>query len=364
MAKRRGNKEGSIYKRGNRWCAQVSLNGRRLTKYFDTQRECREWIKETQAQIDEGTAVATPQTLDEFLDAWLETVKPSMRPQSHGTYAWNVRHHIIPGLGNIRLRELRPDHIQRYYATKLDEGTGASTVRMSHGVLRRALGHAVKWGLLTHNVSDAVVPPKAKTREMSVWDTEQIRCFLRITEDHRWDALFYLAVTTGLRQGELTGLYWSDLDWKNGRLRIQRQVYQGRVTELKTASSRRVVTLGEVALDKLYERQEHQARERDWGTWEENGFIFTSRRGSPVSHCSLYRVFIDLTEKAGLPRIRFHDLRHTAATLMLQQGVHPKVVQERLGHSSISMTLDTYSHVLPSLQEDVADRLDEVLWLQ
>jgi integrase len=141
-------------------------------------------------------------------------------------------------------------------------------------------------------------------------------------------------------------------------------VYQGQVSELKTKSSRRVVTLGEVVLDKLYERQEHQAREREWGTWKENDFIFTSRRGKPVSHGSLYGVFINLTEEAGLPRIRFHDLRHTAATLMLQLGVHPKVVQERLGHSSISMTLDTYSHVLPNLQEDVADQLDELLWLQ
>ena len=365
MAKRRANKEGTIYKRKDgRWCAQITLNGKRPTKYFDTQRECQEWIRETLNQVDRGVAVTTRQTLGEFLAAWLEAVKSSIRPKSYETYAWNIHHHISPSLGHIKLRELRPDHIQRFYTRKLDNGVGTPTVRMSHGVLRRALGHAVKWGLLAHNVSDAVVPPKAKTKEMSVWDAEQVRCFLRLTEGHRWDALFYLAVTTGLRQGELTGLYWSDMDWKSSRLRIQRQVYQGQVSELKTASSRRVVTLGEVALDKLHERQEHQAREREWGIWQENDFIFTSRRGKPVSHGSLYPVFIDLTKAAGLPRIRFHDLRHTAATLMLQQGVHPKVVQERLGHSSISMTLGTYSHVLPSLQEDVADRLDELLWLQ
>jgi integrase len=166
-------------------------------------------------------------------------------------------------------------------------------------------------------------------------------------------------------QSELLGLFWSDLDWDGRKLYAQRQCYQGKLRELKTSSSRRVVTLGEVVLVKLRERQAHQAREREWGaTWEESDLIFTSLTGKPIGSSNLRQTFASLVAKADLPKIRFHDLRHAAATLMLQRGIHPKVVQERLGHSSISMTLGIYSHVLPSLQEDVADRLDALLWLQ
>jgi integrase len=364
MAKRRGNKEGSIYKRKDgRWCAQVSVNGRRLTKYGKTQTEVREWLKETISQVDSGIVV-TPQTLGEFLTAWLEAIKPSIRPNTYTTYKVQIVHHITPDLGEIKLRDLRADHIQRFYAAKLESGTGRSTVRMCHAVLHRALENAVKWGLLTRNVCVAVDKPKAKKTEMSVWDAKQVGRFLQAAQGHRWEALFYLAVTTGLRQSELMGLFWTDLDWEARKLHIQRQCYRGTLTELKRASSRRPVTLGEVAIEKLRERQEIQAREREFGRWEEQGFIFTGHAGQPVEYTVLRDTFLRLTEAADLPQIRFHDLRHTAATLMLKEGIHPKVVSERLGHSNISITLNTYSHVLPSLQVDVADRLDDLLQLQ
>jgi integrase len=364
MAKRRSNSEGTIYKRKNgRWCAQVSVNGRRLTKYGKTQGECRDWLRKTLAQADSGIAVEAAQTLGEFLPMWLEAVKPSIRARTYTCYEINIRHHITPELGHIKLSNLRPDHIQRYYAAKLDAGAGTSTVRMSHAVLHRALAHGVKWGLLVRNVCDLVDKPKANTPEMSVWDADQVKEFLRAIQGHRWEALFYLAVTTGMRQGELLGLLWTDVDWDAGKLQVQRQAHRGKLTELKTSSSRRLVALGEMALQKLRERREHQAREREWGSWTDHNLIFTSRTGRTISSGVLRRFFNELIDRTGLPVIRFHDLRHTAATLMLQQGIHPKVVQERLGHSSITMTLDTYSHVLPSLQEDVADRMDQILSL-
>jgi integrase len=363
LAKRRGNNEGTIYKRGNRWCAQVRVNGRRLTKYGATQGEVREWLKETIAQVDNGIAV-TPDTLGEFLPSWLETVKSSIRLNTYKTYKAQTTHHLIPELGEIKLRDLRPDHIQRFYTTELETGISRSTLRLCHSVLHRALGDAVKWGLLTRNVCDAVTPPKAKQTEMSVWDADQVTQFLQTTQGHRWEALFYLAVTTGLRQSELMGLFWTDLDWDARKLHVQRQYYRGRLAELKRASSRRPIALGEVAIQKLRERQEIQACERESPSWEEQGFIFTGQRGNPISRSVLYQTFIRLVEEAGLPRIRFHDLRHTAATLMLKRGIHPKVVQERLGHANIGMTLNIYSHVLPSLQEDVADHFDDLFQLQ
>jgi integrase len=364
LAKRRGNNEGSIYKRKDgRWCAQVGVNGRRLTKYGKTQAEVREWLKETINQADNGIVV-TPQTLGEFLDAWLEAIKSSVRLNTYKTYRTLILHHIIPDLGEIKLQELRPDHVQRFYAARLESGASRSTVRMCHAILHHALDHAVKWGLLARNVCDAVNQPKAKQTEMSVWDPNQVAQFLQAAQGHRWEALFYLAVTTGLRQSELLGLYWTDLDWEARKLYIQRQCYRGTLSEVKKASSRRPVTLGDVAIEKLRERQEIQALECEFGPWEEHGLIFTATTGRPVSYPSLRTAFLRLTEDAGLPKIRFHDLRHTAATLMLKQGIHPKVVQERLGHSNIGITLNTYSHVLPSLQEDVADRLDDLLRLQ
>ena len=365
MAKRRGNKEGTIYKRKDgRWCAQVSVNGKRLTGYGKTQGEVRDWLKETLAQVDKGLILGKPKTFGEFLPNWLEAIKPSIRLRSYETYEVHIRCHIIPDLGEIKLHDLRPDHIQRFYVTKLDSGAGVSTVRLCHAILHRALTHAVKWGLLARNVCDAVDKPKADTPEMSVWNLDQVRQFLQVIQKHRWEALFHLAVTTGLRQGELLGLLWTDLNWATGKLAIQRQAYKGELRDLKSASSRRVVVLGATALDKLRERQAHQELERAWGPWKERGLIFTTRTVAPIEPTTLRIVFDDLISKAGLPRIRFHDLRHTAATLMLQQGVHPKVVQERLGHSNISITLNTYSHVLPSLQEDVAVRMDELLSLQ
>jgi integrase len=261
VAKRRGNKEGTIYKRKDgRWCAQVSVNGRRLTKYGKTQGEVREWLKETINQLDSGIAI-TPETLSEFLPAWLEAVKPSIRPNSYKTYSAHITHHILPDLGNIKLHDLRPDHIQRFYAAKLESGTGRSTIRLCHDVLHRALAHAVKWGLVARNVCTAVDKPKAKTTEMSVWDADQVAQFLRVIQGHRLEALFYLAVTTGLRQSELLGLFWTDVDWDARKLHIQRQCYRGKIGELKRASSRRPITLGQVAIEKLRERQEYQARE-------------------------------------------------------------------------------------------------------
>jgi integrase len=369
VAKRRGNKEGTIYQRNGRWCAQVSLNGRRLTHYADTQRECREWIKETLAQIDEGLTIdGARATLEDYLKQWVETVKPSLRPNTWQQYSRIVRQYIAPGLGSIKLKDLRPDQIQSFYSARLEAGTGVRTVRLIHSVLHRALNQALKWGLVTRNAASVVDRPKPNHREMKVWDADQVRTFLAVTEGTRFEALYYLAVTTGLREGELLGLFWSDLDWETGQLRVQRQLQRVRGQGLilrkpKTETGRRSVPLGLVALDKLRMHSERQEQERLFAgdRWQERGLIFASRIGAPLDRKSLVEEFKELLKKANLPEIRFHDLRHTAATLMLKQGVHPKVVQERLGHSSINMTLGIYSHVLPSMQEDVAEQLDALL---
>jgi integrase len=283
VVKRRGNKEGTIYQRKDgRWCAQVSLNGRRLTHYADTQRECREWIKETLAQIDEGLTIdGARTTLGNYLEQWLETIKPSVQPNTSKQYSWVVHQYIIPDLGTVRLKDLRPDHIQSFYSAKLEAGTGERTVHMIHSVLHRSLAQAFKWGLITRNPASVVDKPRVKRREMQILDVDQVRALLNAAQGDRLEALYYMAVTTGLRQGELLGLRWSDLDWESGRLQVQRQLLRVRgqglvLSEPKSDNGRRLVTLGPVAWDKLSAHQERQQQERLFAAerWQRYNLIF------------------------------------------------------------------------------------------
>jgi len=267
MAKRRGNHEGSIYQRPDgRWCAQVTLNGRRLTHYAKTQRDCREWIKITTVQIDQGLTVKGAQaTVEEFFVNWLDIAKPTLSPRTQELYSQLLRNRITPALGNLKLKDLRPDHIQSLYAEMLESGSSARSVGMVHALLRRALGQGLKWGLLTRNPCDAVEKPKSTRPEMKGLDVKQVKCLLRAAEGDRFEALYHLAVTTGLRRGELFGLRWSDLDWHNGHLQIRRQLQrlEGEgltFSQTKSATGQRSVVLGSVVLEQL---RQHQIRQED-----------------------------------------------------------------------------------------------------
>lgn len=370
MAKRRGNKEGTIYKRPNgTWCAQVSIDGQRLTKYAPTQRECRAWLKETLAQVDQGmTADGSRVTLAAYLEHWLTIVEPSLRPNTWRQYHNITRRHILPDLGDIHLAQLRPDHLQGLYATKTTAGLGARTIQLIHTILHRSLGHAVEWGLIGRNPSDAVKTPQPPRHEMTILDAEQARRFLTAARDSRHQALFHLAITTGLRQGELLGLRWKDLNWDTGFLQIQRQLYrvtgQGLIfSEPKTSAGRRSIVLAAADLDILRQHRKQQLEERLFAgsRWQEQDLIFPTTIGTPLDQRNMTREFKAILASAGLQPLRFHDLRHTAASLMLQSGIHPKIVQERLGHSDITITLNTYSHVLPSLQKEAAETIAALL---
>ena len=320
-------------------------------------------------QISNGLSFAGAQaSLMEFLVYWLGSINTAVRPATLVQYEQISRKYIIPVLGNIRLKDLRPDHIQSLYNHYLSNGVSRRTVVLIHAVLHRSLGQALKQGLIGRNPADAVTRPKLPRTEMHTLDENQVRALLSAVKDTRWEALYHIAVTTGLRQGELLGLKWSDLDWKTRRLQIQRQVQrvkgQGLVfSEPKSKAGLRVIVLGNTTIEKLRAHQTIQQLERQvvGARWKEMDLIFTSTLGTPIEDTNLLKLFKVLLKDTGLPDIRFHDLRHTAATLMLLQGVHPKIVQERLGHSEISMTLNTYSHVLPSMQEDVADKMDELI---
>jgi integrase len=370
MAKKRGQNEGTIYKRNDgTWAAQVSIQGRRLTKYTKTQSEARTWLRTTLNQVDNGiTFLGAQMELGKYLEQWLVTVKTSVRPKTYEQYKQIVTGYIIPILGRIKLKDVRPDHIQSLYNNKLKSGTSNCTVRMIHSVLHVSLAQALKMGLIGRNPADAVTRPKLVKKEMKTLTDTQVQTLLLAARGTRYEALYLLAVTTGIRQGELLGLRWSDLDWVTRHLSVQRQLQrlsgQGMVFgEPKSASGRRVIALGSATIEKLREHYKHQQLERlaAGERWIENDLIFPTIIGTPIEGSNLIRTFKSLLRAYNLPNIRFHDLRHTAATLMLQQGIHPKVVQERLGHSQISMTLDTYSHVLPNMQEEAAQKIDELI---
>ncbi len=310
------------------------------------------------------------QTLGAFLKTWLEdTAQLNLRERTYIRYCELMKVHVIPTLGNVKLQKLSPQQLQRLYKTKLDEGSAPQTVKHIHRVLHRALNGALRWGLVGRNVCDAVDPPRVPKKEMAVLNVEQALQFLAAAKDDPLEALYVLALTSGLRQGELIGIQWRDLDLVKGKLQVRRTVaYVPKkgltISEPKTAKSRRSVHLTTLAINAL---KQHRIRQKEvrlaaGSVWVGEDWVFCNSVGKPVDGSNLLRrSFRPLLARAGLPAIRFHDLRHSSATLLLSLGVHPKIVSEILGHSQVSLTLDTYSHVLPSLQEEAFSRLNTLL---
>ena len=369
MARKRGQGEGSIYRRKDGlWVAQVTIQGRHVSKYSKTQGECREWLRKMQTQVQNGLTLSGAQTsVADYLSEWLVLIESSVRPKTIYQYTNIVRLHIKPDLGALKMKDLQPRQIQALYSKKLESGLNPRTVVLIHAVLRRALDQAVKSGMIGINPALAIVRPKFKRKEMKTLTDSQVRTLISLVEGSRFEALFWLAVTTGLRQGELLGLKWADVDWAGRRLGIQRQLQRVRgglvFSEPKTAAGRRVIALGVASIEKLRKHQKFLLNERTeaGSSWQDDDMVFPSSIGTPMDPSNVYHHLKKLLKKSGLPDFRFHDLRHTAATLMLQQGTHPKVVQERLGHSDISLTLNTYSHVLPGMQDEAAGKMDELL---
>ena len=374
MMRRRGNGEGSIYKRKDgRWAATLDLgyqNGRRSRRSFygKTQRDVQQKLAAAQRAVQDSLPIPSErQRFGAFLAGWLEDVaRPNLRPRVFVRYRELLTLHAIPTLGTRPLAKVTPQDLQALYAG-LGEKLAPRTVGHVHRVLHRALADALRWGLVARNVCDAVRPPKVQAKEMRALSPEEARQLLTGAVGDPLEALYILAVTVGLRQGELLGLKWQDVDLDAGRLQVRRSIarlngHGWLEQEPKSASSRRSVALTPLAVAALQRHRQRQLERRLKAlAWEDNGFVFANEVGRPMTPQNLtQRSFHPLLDRAGLPRMRFHDLRHTAATLLLAQGVHPKIVQEMLGHASISLTLDTYSHVTPSLQAEAAEKMQAI----
>jgi integrase len=306
-------------------------------------------------------------TFADYLDFWLDHARGRVRAKTWEGYECLIRVHARPALGQIALADLSPLDIQGLYSTLLARKPPLSggTVLNLHLVITQALGQAVRWGHLGSNPAQGAQAPRPRRKESAVVDKGASERILEAASGTRMEAPAAIAIATGMRRGEILGLYWSDLSKDCASAQVARSLQwtaAGLVFERpKTARSRRLIVLPEFLHPYLERQKESQEQRRDQSSdWEETGLVIDRADGhawDPRSFTSTWRAFLI---KASLPRVRFHDLRHAHATLMLQQGVHPKIVSERLGHASIGITLDTYSHVLPSMQQDAADAFDEI----
>ncbi len=370
MAKR-GNGEGTIYQRNDgRWAASISVEGtKRKTLYGKTRKEVFEKLKKAQHEQQQGTLVTGPQqTMRQYLEHWLEEVhRPTIRLTSYIKYRGLLSRHILPVIGHIQLQKLTPQHVQALYAQKLKEGLTARTIHSMHSVLHKALDNAVRWGLIARNVCDVVSQPHPVRHEIHPLSQDQARQLLQTAQEHRLAGLLIVALATGMRRGELLSLKWHDISFADNSLQVRRTmnriVGHGYVeSETKTMKGRRKILLPVFVVKALKQHRTRQleARLKAGDAWQEHDLVFCNTCGGFLDPTNVLRMFHKLIAKAGLPHMRFHDLRHSAATILLSMGVHPKVVQELLGHSQIGMTMDTYSHVLPTMQKDAMERLDGV----
>lgn len=367
----RGKKEGTIHRRPNgTWRAQLSLQGQRLSFTGTSQSECRTWLQETQRKILAGlTYDSTKLTYAEFLESWLSTVKARLRRGTFSQYSQVVNHYILSELGSLKVSDLRPDRIQRLYDKLIADNKGRRTVQMVHAVVHRSLNQAVKLGVISLNPDDATSPPKPLEKEMSILDQEQVQKLLIAAKSRSFkEFVFYFFVfATGVRQGELLGLKWDDFDSSKKTVRIARQSkpLPGGGFEFvvpKTKNGFRTIRLGNETVQLLSQHYVSQLDERLTAErWEDNNLVFPSVVGTPLNPPNVVREFRLLLKKAELPRIRFHDLRHTAASLMLNNGVDVLVVSRRLGHAKASITLDIYGHLIPNSQERVAEIVENLI---
>lgn len=323
----------------------------------------------TNGRFGDETEVAAG-TLGDWLEEWLALCRVrGLRRTSIQGYRRVLELYVPAALRETDLASIRPQHLNGLYAELLTRGrhygTGGlspRTVRYVHTALRRALSDAVRHGLVATNAADAADPPTRRASQARVfptWTPDELRCFLAAVEDDPWYAALHLAACTGLRRSELLGLRWSDLDLENGELQVLQTVvqaeWQPELSEPKTRSSRRRVALDRRTVNVLLRHKQHAKARDSGGIIERTSLVFPGPAGGLPNPGLLSAHFQRLVAKTGMPRIRFHDLRHTHATHSLQAGIHPKVVCERLGHASVAMTLDLYSHCMPSLQREAAE---------
>jgi integrase len=380
-SRRRGQGEGSIYQRKDgRYVGSFRLeNSKRKYVYGISRTEAREKLRAAIYKYEQGTLVAgSNQTLKQFLEQWLQAKRMELKDGTYRYYKSYVETHILPALGHLKLQKVSDVHLQSFYTALLEKKTprnknlSPNTVRLIHSILSEVFDAAMRAKKIVANPCALVTPPRPTKKELSYLTSEQAQHLLGVarTRQHRLECLLTLALTTGMRQGELLALHWPDIDFTRGTVHVARSLayhhnsngtrHEYREAEPKTASARRTIPLPDVALRALQAHRLRQKEERLRApTWKNPDLVFTNQYGGHLNQSILRTQVKQLLYEAGLPALRFHDLRHSAATILISMGVNSKVVQERLGHSTISITLGVYGHVTESMQREAMQKLDD-----
>ncbi|HXR66978.1 MAG TPA: tyrosine-type recombinase/integrase [Ktedonobacteraceae bacterium] len=371
--------EGSVFKRSDPtrnkpWVAQITReNGKKETiGYFKTEAEAISERNKALRNLEQGAWVAkSRQTMEEYLNYWLENVhKATVELTSYDVYRKGLDSRIIPALGHTQVQKLTTRQVQMFYSKLInEEGLGASRVQFLHALIHSALDHAVKENVVVKNVCDGVKLPRIKKREQRVLSPEEATQLLKSTQNSEMRIIVLLAVVTGMRQGELLALKWQDIDIKKRLIQIRHSLAYIRGKGLvekrpKSEHSRREVSLPFFVVDALTKHREEQeeARIRDGDAWQDHSLVFGTKHGAHMFASTLQARFKKLLKSANLPLdMRFHDLRHSAVTILLKMGVPPHVVQEIVGHSNVNITLRVYGHVLPGQQESAMEKWTDVL---
>jgi integrase len=344
--------------------ARLVVAGDRLTFYGRTRSEVSKNLLHARVEHEGRTAPISKLTVAQFLVLWLDTNRATWKQAHHRYCEKYVRVHIIPTLGTTPLSKLSRQQVQNLITEKQKTQISSTTVRHIHAVLHAALEQAVAWETLPKNVADHVVLPRAAQTDIRPFSGEHVRQFLEAVAGERLEALFEIAIATGMRQGELLALRWQDIDLKKAQAHIRGTIQPDMtVAQPKTRASQRTVALTEEAVASLKRHRSRQNEERLalGASWEPSDIVFSDEAGRTYNPTRLLRQFKRVLKEHGLPDLRFHDLRHTYATLMLNAGIHPKVVSETLGHSRIQTTLDLYSHVTPNMQRGAAEAMQSVM---
>ena len=346
--------------------------GKTLRKYVSAKKraEVVKKLKTLRRKIDDGLLLKDEDVkVAELFERWFHDVmRHQIAPSTFSNYQTVVRMHILPRLGNKRLVELNVSDVDKLLSQKADSGLSPSTVRRIRAVFAQCLDQAIRWELVHRNVATLSRSPKMVRHEGRTLSPDQARHLLETLRGHHNEALYALMLSTGLRRGEALGLRWNDFDRNTGVLRVSRQLKrEGSLlvtTDTKTSLSRRAVNLPEPMLKALLDHEKRQRANKEWldDEWIDSGYIFTSSVGTPINPRNLYREFQAICRSAGLGDWHPHELRHSAASLMLAQGVKIQVVSKVLGHSSIRMTADVYGHILDPDRKEAADAMGSILW--
>jgi integrase len=371
--------KGRVYKRGKTYSIEVRLVKDENNEWlrdrkggFRTKKEAEAYLADVIAKANKGEyAEYENMSVKAFLTLWLdEYCKNNLKSSTYANRKNMVETRIIPVLGKYKLEDLKPIHFTRFYNDLHAKDYSPEYIHTMHSCMRTAFKHAFKWQLASRYVMENVDAPKfERNRQLDTWTLQEASAFLKFTEsiEHDYKHIAYvLAIFTGMRKGEILGLRWSDIDWNRKTLQVVQTVYKPMkqaptIQTPKTSGSMRSISLPDNVLDelKIHKKKQNELRLRFGSAYEDNQLVVPRPDGKPMDPRGMNEHFTECIKKSGMKKIRFHDLRHTHATIMLQLGEHPKVVSERLGHSNVNITLDTYSHVLPNMQEDAARKLFE-----